>query len=165
MGFLALSCYSIHCIAYLMCYPNHKLIYPAAATLDWMAGIKTIKQLFIKQLFFLAFQYFVLLGAATGLNGKLTYLNLMKRTAHSCGSCCWGEGYSLQNSLNRCCKLLQSNWCFYLNTSLGAICRIWYCCLHMGATGLCISDVCFCLASVLCVYSTYWFLWFFLLGL
>lgn len=89
----------------------------------------------------------------------------MKRTAHSCGSWCWGEGYSPQNSLKGCCKLLQNNWPFYLNTSLGAICRIWYCCLHMGATDLCISDVYFCLVSVLSVYSTYWFLWLFLLGL
>lgn len=106
-------------------------------------------QTFIKQLLCLAFYSFVL-GTVSALNGKLTYLNLMKRTAHSCGN--WGEGYSLQNNLKRCCKLLWCNWCFYLNSSLGAICRIWYCCLHIGAADLCISDICFCLAYALSDY-------------
>lgn len=49
----------------------------------------------------------------------------------------------------------------YLNTNLRAICRIWCCWLHMGAADLGISDVYLCPASLLSVYSTYWFLWFF----
>lgn len=40
MSFLALPRYAIHSIAYLMCYPKHKFIYLAPATLDRKAGIK-----------------------------------------------------------------------------------------------------------------------------
>lgn len=132
-----------------MCYPKHL---PCC----WCSRLNGRHQTFIKQLLSLAF----LIICSSWCSHSIKHLSkLTEKNFPLLWKLVLGRGLWPKKQLKK--MQIIAKQLFYLNTSLRAVCRIWSCWLHVGAADLSISDVYLCHASLLSVYSTYWFLWFF----